>query len=369
MKRSKPAPQPPPEPEPLRPLVYRWDLDKTYLKTEFSKLRDLVRIPFERAEDKVDLPGVAPLIRSLKQSGRALGRDVRIHFISASPPQIGAAIREKLRLDGVEYDDIIFKDQLQNLVRGKFRNLREQVGYKLSELLVSRSTMPSDSQEVLFGDDWESDPIIYSIYADVLSGRLPADDLREILQAIHVDPQLVGKAVGLCPSAGAEVVLRIYINLERRTPLANFQIFGARLVPAFNYLQTAACLFQDGHLQLDAVATVAQSLVEVSGYTRARIANSLADIERRGHLGAAAAATIRAHLVSAGLLPGAPAPLTAPRPWWQRLRARLRARVARVRARLQPSDTVVSPPPSPVPQIDYRTLIAEWRSLREGAHA
>ena len=45
---------------PPAPLLCRWDLDKTYLRSEFDTLRGLVRIPFEHAEDKVNVPGVVP---------------------------------------------------------------------------------------------------------------------------------------------------------------------------------------------------------------------------------------------------------------------------------------------------------------------
>ena len=59
--------------------VFRWDLDKTYLKSDFESLRKMMRVPFERAEDKIDEPGVVALIRALKTSAReqqpnALGR-------------------------------------------------------------------------------------------------------------------------------------------------------------------------------------------------------------------------------------------------------------------------------------------------------
>ena len=47
-------------------LVCRWDLDKTYLRSEFSTIRQLLRTAFERAEDKVDVPGVAELIKALR---------------------------------------------------------------------------------------------------------------------------------------------------------------------------------------------------------------------------------------------------------------------------------------------------------------
>ena len=38
---------------PLARVVYRWDLDKTYLKSEFDSIRELVKIPFEKAKDKL----------------------------------------------------------------------------------------------------------------------------------------------------------------------------------------------------------------------------------------------------------------------------------------------------------------------------
>ncbi len=80
-------------------VVYRWDLDKTYLKSDFESLRKMMRVPFERAHDKIDEPGVVALIRALKTSARREQRAAFVYFISASPPQIGRAIREKLALE------------------------------------------------------------------------------------------------------------------------------------------------------------------------------------------------------------------------------------------------------------------------------
>ena len=178
-------------------LVFRWDLDKTYLKSEFDTLRDMMRIPFEKAEDKVAAPGVAALIRALRESALSRGRTVRVHFVSASPPQIGRAIRRKLELDGIVYDGIVFKNQLQRLMRGKFRHLREQVGFKLTELLKARRDEPPAAREYLFGDDWESDPLIYSLYADIVAGRVDTAELAAILRAVRVDPPLIEQACAL----------------------------------------------------------------------------------------------------------------------------------------------------------------------------
>ena len=339
-----------PSREPSRVIIFRWDLDKTYLKSEFETLRELMRIPFEKPEDKIAVPGVVPLIRSLRDVATQAGRDVRVHFISASPPQIAKAIKEKLALDGIEYDGIVFKNQLQHLVRGKFRNLREQVGYKLTELLKSRADMPPESTEVLFGDDWESDPIIYSLYADVLANRLVADDLENVLTTIGVDPKLITQAHELAAAAHhADVVARIYINLERRTPPAHFRLFGARLVPAYNYFQTAVCLYQDQQLTLPAVAYVAEHLITASAYTPQRIANSLADIVRRGHLTHASAIAVREYLHARGLLQRRRV-AGVQQSAWQRFLRWLRARPA--------------PPPASPARINYQTLVAEWHGTR-----
>jgi hypothetical protein len=319
---------------PLPPLVYRWDLDKTYLKSEFDSLRELVRIPFEKAEDKIAAPGVTALIRSLREAAGRQGREVYVQFISASPPQIGRAIRKKLELDGVIYDSIIFKDQLHRLMRGKFRHLREQVGYKLTELLKARSNAPTMAREYLFGDDWESDPLIYSLYADVSAGRVGAADLAEILQAVHVDPPLIAEACALAESmTPADVVARIFISLERRTPPANFRYFGARLVPTFNYFQTAVCLFHEGVLDPLGVREVAGSLLRDSAYSAERLANSLADVQRRGHVDPASAAMLREYLRAESLLPlegrrGAGRWRARGRRIWARLRDWWRGRLA-----------------------------------------
>jgi len=329
-----------------RRLVYRWDLDKTYLESEFESLRGIVKIPFEKAEDKVAAPGVATLMRALREAALRNGWAVGVYFVSASPPQIGREIKKKLELDGIVYDGIAFKDQLRRIVRGKFRQLREQVGFKLTELLKERIEEPAIATEYLFGDDWESDPLIYSLYADVVASRLAPDDLTEVLTTIGVDPPLIERARVLASEVTpSEAVTRIFINLERRTPPASFRSFGSRLVPTFNYFQTAAVLFDDGVLDADGVVGVARVLADNFAYRASHLANSLADVARRGHIHAAAVALLRDHLHGAGLVPMRHAVWNAPlRKWWNRFRVR----VGRSRQRTREQHG----------WIDYRALVA-----------
>ena len=53
------AAQPPTAVVPPPRHVYRWDLDKTYLKTEFDTLKQLLRSALEGAEAKVSIPGAS----------------------------------------------------------------------------------------------------------------------------------------------------------------------------------------------------------------------------------------------------------------------------------------------------------------------
>lgn len=315
------------------PLLCRWDLDKTYLRSEFDTLRQLWRTVRERGEDKVEVPGVPEVLKGLKAAAARAGRPVGIHFVSASPPQIGKAIRDKLALDGVPYDGIVFKNQLQHLTRGQFHRLREHVGFKLRELLAGRLAVPAETRELLFGDDWESDPLTYSLYADVLAGRLAPDDLAPLLGRLGVDPESVLGVLGLAREAqGRGGVERIFINLERRTPPAVFRLLGPRLVPTFNYFQTAVVLAADGWLDIEDVAAVAGALVARSGYTPRRLENSLADCVRRGLIEHTVARRLALPLRDAGLLPPVPGPR-----WVEWVRTHLRPsrqRAARAEAAL-----------------------------------
>jgi len=338
-------------------LLCRWDLDKTYLRSDFDSIRQLLRTAFERGEDKVNVPGVAELIKSIRDAATAHRRIALIHFLSASPPQIGKAIRDKLALDGVPYDGIVFKDQLRHLRRGKLRNLREHVGFKLAELLRGRLDAPLEAREILFGDDWESDSLIYSLYADILAGRLPPERLVPILRRIRVDTAQVDEVLGLAARAVArDMVERIFINLERRSPPGVFRLFGPRVVPTFNYFQTAAVLAGDGYLDAEHVARVGRVLMADSGYTARRLENSLEDLVRRGHLGAPAAVALEKPLRAAGVLP---APAGGSR-WRRFVEALGKLRRERRAGRAEPASNATEP-------LDYHAILDRLHPQDEGS--
>ena len=61
-------------------VVYRWDLDKTYLRTEFDTVKDWLRTAFETAHDKRTVPGAGALLREIRTTDQ-----FGIYIVSGSP--------------------------------------------------------------------------------------------------------------------------------------------------------------------------------------------------------------------------------------------------------------------------------------------
>ncbi|MCB1201468.1 MAG: hypothetical protein KDK41_12545, partial [Leptospiraceae bacterium] len=136
-------------------IICTFDLDKTYLATEFETFSGLVKIPFEKAEEKRNIPGTASLVRELRRGVKKDQTPTPIYFISGSPRQLENVVREKLELDGVSFDGILFKDFGSALRKLQFKKLIDKIGYKLGALLYARSVFPAKANELLFGDDSE----------------------------------------------------------------------------------------------------------------------------------------------------------------------------------------------------------------------
>ncbi|MGZ3439130.1 MAG: phosphatase domain-containing protein [Polyangia bacterium] len=282
------AAHPPASTSPPPRHVYRWDLDKTYLKTEFDTFKQLIRSAFEGAEAKQAVPGASALLRELRARGGA-----RICFISGSPRQMRRVLTKKLRLDGVEFDEFILKPNLRNMLMGRFRAMREQVGYKLPALLAGRAGLPPETRETCFGDDAEADGFIYSLYGDIIAGRVKRRLLEEILNRAGTYEDDAQRAVTLAEALPTgEAVTRIFIHLDRRSPTSRFDRYGHRLVPVFNYFQAAMVMFEDEQLSAPAVVRVALEMVDRFGYTIDALRNSLQDLLRRGRLRRATARTL-----------------------------------------------------------------------------
>ena len=263
--------------------IARWDLDKTYLRTEFDSLRDLVKTALERPDQKRTNPGASTLLREMVRAG------IRVHILSGSPEQMRKNLEDKLRLDGITWDSFTLKPNLQNLLRLRFRAVRDQLGYKLPALLRARAALadrgeaPATIHETLFGDDAEADAYVYSLYADLLAGRIGEDVVMRVLHRGRVYEDVVAETVDAVRTIQhGDVVERILIHLERQTPPDDFRTYGPRVVPFYNYLQAAFVLQEDGRLGADGVLRVAVELVTEHRFDGDALARSYLDLARLG---------------------------------------------------------------------------------------
>ena len=271
----------------------RWDLDKTYLRTEFGTLRELVKTALERPDEKRTNPGAATVMRELARSGSS------IHILSGSPEQMRGRLEAKLAIDGVRYASLVLKPNLQNLLRLRFRALRDQLGYKLSALLDARAGLQHATGplpvETLFGDDAEVDGFVYTVYAAIVSRALDLDSVVAICQAGRVYEDTRDRILAAAQAiVQAPAVERILIHLESRTPPSEFDDLGSVVVPFFNYAQAAFVLLADGRLGGDGALRVATELVVDHHFDGDALAKSHAELVRRSALPAPIGAALAA---------------------------------------------------------------------------
>ncbi len=264
--------------------IARWDLDKTYLRTEFDTVKDLIRTALERADEKRTNPGASTLLREMGAAG------VAVHILSGSPEQMRSRLEDKLRLDGITWESFTLKPNLKNMLRLRFRALRDQLGYKLPALLESCAQAPKEVVEAgiletLFGDDAEADAFVYSLYADVVSGRVSTRELEKVCEGGRVYEDVAEKiATEAARIPKRNVVERVLIHLEGQSPPDDFGVYGPRVVPFYNYLQAAFVVFEDGRVPAESVLRVAVELAVQHRFDGDGLARSYAEVARRGHL-------------------------------------------------------------------------------------
>ena len=258
--------------------VYRWDLDKTYLHTEFGSVRALVRTALEPAAAKRNTPGSAALLRALQQHDPAS----RTTVVSGSPKQMRRTLTEKLAMDGIRVDKLTLKDNLGNLRRGRLRAVWGQVGYKLPHLLAERVGHDPGDTETLFGDDAEVDAAVYAVYADAISGRIGPDQVREVLErgGAYTDDIERGLAA-LAKAPRADAVEDIFIRLDAGGPLERFAPLASRVTPVFSWLQAALVLWRRGRIAIPGVQAVFRRCIDQGDLASASVSGLVQDAVRR----------------------------------------------------------------------------------------
>lgn len=268
--------------------VYVWDLDKTYLDTNWQSLVDILKISFADSSHKKNVPGTATLARCIQKHWTQTKHEgpLPLFFITASPPQMEKKIREKLESDQLHPLGIFFKDNLKNVWPGRFRRLTQHVGYKLSALLYLRSHLSDEVTQVLWGDDSETDAVIYSLYSDLCTGRLKGKAREQVLRKFNVLPQAQKRFEEFTRHIGNnDPVEKIYINLAVDTDPEYYLKFGRRLVPTYSAFQICLDLFQDSRLSLDHVLDVGRDLRKTYQFSQDQLQFMLDDMIRRQIIG------------------------------------------------------------------------------------
>lgn len=305
--------------------VFRWDLDRTYLATEIQSVRGLIRAALETADQKRNIPGAPALLRALIDADPAC----RVAILSGSPPQMRAVLEQKLALDGVRFDQLVLKDSLQSLRRGRVRAITNQLGYKLPKLLQMRVGLGAVVRESLFGDDSEIDALVYALYAAAISGQIDERELGRVMEAGGAYPESIEDAQRALRQLGrADAVEDIFILLERgNRSLGRFDLLGPRVTPVYSWFQAACILWTRGRIRPGGLGAVTRAVAD-EGTTERGLASLLQDLVRRGRLSpeqvheilaahddlAAIAPTARRALEHLGPTPAAPPP--AGRPSW-----------------------------------------------------
>ena len=221
--------------------VFVCDIDRTYLATRFSTLRGLAAIPFELAVDKQDIEGMAALLKEVRRGPNERSRHTPMFFVSASPVQLRPTIERKMLLDGIEHDGTTFKDWVRIIRQRTPARLREQLGFKLTALLAGRSALSSRAEEVLIGDDLETDPLAFALYGDFLSRAISEAKLMGVLRrhGVRADDarSICERRAGLMVDGVA--VKRAFIRTERFSNPASFLGYAPFVVACSGALQMA----------------------------------------------------------------------------------------------------------------------------------
>lgn len=267
-------------------VVYVWDIDKTYLNTQFETWRGLFKTAFEKAFQKTNVPGTATLIRALESSRQKRNDEILpIYFISASPPQMAAKIHQKMLIDKLNPCGIFFKDNLKNLRFSKFRRLKHHVGFKIQALLELRQSLSDSTRLILFGDDSESDAVVYSLFSDICSRRIKPNEILFLLDALHVIPEQRRRILKLQEAVKeSDPVHKIYINLFNDTDPDYYAKFGRRVLATFTTFQAALDLYQSKKIDAASLIMVARDMVSNYGFTPEELAKSFEDLHKRGFL-------------------------------------------------------------------------------------
>ncbi|MBL0954488.1 MAG: hypothetical protein IBJ01_06950 [Leptospira sp.] len=194
-------------------IVVTSDIDQTYLATDIHSGKGKFSALFETPNQKQALPGMPELYRELRMNLE----NAPLAFISASPHFFRRTMLATIAKDNIHIESLHLK-YLEGTIKGVFdkvidtifnpleffqngfkpawsrtkkflgasyQSLFDQMSYKLSILLYDRIYLPTNSKEILLGDNTESDYMIFTLYQLICMGKLSGDELEEYLYQLN----------------------------------------------------------------------------------------------------------------------------------------------------------------------------------------
>ncbi len=269
--------------------IYIWDIDGTYLNTNLESKRAIMKTAFEKAIEKKNIPGSDELLKSLRR-GYENDKDRLnpLFFITASPPELEKPITQKMKLDGVQYDGITYKNFMGILSKLNFNHFTQQYAYKINALLDNRIKFPINSKEILFGDNYEKDADIYCLYADLIDKKMDYFSIKKRLRSKEIEDQFVDgtmNKLNSIESSKNDTVKSIYIHLtSKRSTMDDYSNYPDLLIPVRNFFEAAARLYEDKHISLASVLRVREKILTYPSYTKEYLINGLKDFSERGYI-------------------------------------------------------------------------------------
>ena len=189
------------------------DIDQTYLDTEMT-FKGILSTVFESSKDKKTISKMDRFYKILQKQ-----KKINLLFISASPSFFKRTLQAKFKEDGLKVTNIrlkyegsnfnslsqffhsiinILKDlmssdiktfgkKIEALIKTFVNSISNHISYKLSELLKNRLYSPSKIEEILIGDNTESDALIFSLYQLLIMGKLRNELLVQFLENFKIE--------------------------------------------------------------------------------------------------------------------------------------------------------------------------------------
>ena len=261
--------------------IFRWDLDKTYLETSFGSVRGLIRTAFETADEKKNVPGSAALLRALVKADP----DCQVTVLSGSPTQMREVLEEKFALDGISIHNLVLKDNLRNIRKGRIKAVTNQIGYKLPVLFQQRAGYGPGNTETLFGDDTESDALIYTLYAEFLAGKVTIKQIGQVMEIMGTRREAINTTFDAIEKLHeGDVVEDIFIRIHRGIPMRAYTSLSPKVIPVFSWFQAGIILLLRGRITPEGLARTAASCCHSDSLTNENLSGLAQDLVRRGHI-------------------------------------------------------------------------------------